>query len=101
MFLRITDGRKYCYYSMYAWSCTIVMGVVAIFAHFTLDYPEDKVPKSLEEDEQESIGSLGIIIFFMPIAFTVLANIFFFATTLKIINRMNTYGRIHHKLKHR
>ncbi|XP_022909700.2 probable G-protein coupled receptor Mth-like 5 [Onthophagus taurus] len=98
VFLRITDGRKYCYYSVYAWSCTILMGFVAMFAHYTLDYPAEQTLKTFEE--QESIGSLGIIIFFMPIAFTVIANIFFFATTMKIINRMNTYGRIHHKLKH-
>lgn len=100
VFLRITDGKKYCYYSAYAWSLTIVMGALALFAHFTMDYPQTKHTKSKLEPEQETIGSLGIIIFFVPVAFTVLINIFFFATTLKILNRMNTYGRIHHKLKH-
>ncbi|GJQ66180.1 GPRMTH5 [Trypoxylus dichotomus] len=99
VFLRITDGRKYCYYSMYCWSCTIILGLIAIFAHYTMDYPTLKNYNS-PEPEQESIGSLGIIIFFMPVAITVLINTFFFATTFKIINRMNTYGRIHHKLKH-
>lgn len=98
VFLRITDGKKYCYYSAYAWSCTIVMGALAIFAHYTMDY-QDK-SKSKFEYEQETIGSLGIIIFFVPVSFTVLVNVFFFVTTLKILNRMNTYGRIHHKLKH-
>uniref|UniRef100_A0A1Y1NNN9 G-protein coupled receptors family 2 profile 2 domain-containing protein n=1 Tax=Photinus pyralis TaxID=7054 RepID=A0A1Y1NNN9_PHOPY len=98
VFLRITDGKKYCYYSAYAWSCTIVMGALALFAHYTMDYQENS--KSKFEYEQETIGSLGIIIFFVPVSFTVLVNVFFFVTTLKILNRMNTYGRIHHKLKH-
>nr|ANB32482.1 G-protein coupled receptor Mth-like 5-2 protein mRNA [Dastarcus helophoroides] len=98
VFLRITDGKKYCYYSAYAWSCTIVLGVLAVFAHFTMDYED--FSKTRRVDEREEIGSLGMIIFFVPIAFTVLADVFFFATTLKTINRMHTYGRIHHKLRH-
>lgn len=98
VFLRITDGKKYCYYSAYAWSCTIILGTLALFAHYTMDYQSKTKPKI--ENEQETIGSLGIIIFFVPVSFTVLVNIFFFVTTLKILNRMNTYGRIHHKLKH-
>ncbi|XP_072391044.1 probable G-protein coupled receptor Mth-like 5 [Diabrotica undecimpunctata] len=101
VFLRITDGKKYCYYSGYAWSCTLVLGALAIFAHFTMDYPEMSLQqKTTNEEEREQIGSLGTIIFFVPVAFTVLADVFFFATTLKIINRMHTYGRIHHKLRH-
>lgn len=98
VYLRITDGKKYCYYSGYAWANTIIMGCLAVFAHYTMDYPAMK--KRLSDLEQEQIGSLAMIIFFMPIAFTVLVNIFFLATTMKLINRMNTYGRIHHKLKH-
>ncbi|RZC35777.1 G-protein coupled receptor Mth-like 5 [Asbolus verrucosus] len=97
VFLRITDGKKYCYYSAYSWSCTFVLGILAVFAHFTMDYPQT-TPKS---EEKEEIGSLGIIIFFVPVAFTILMDIFFFVTTVKIINRMHTYGRIHHKLRHR
>ncbi|XP_030764100.1 probable G-protein coupled receptor Mth-like 5 [Sitophilus oryzae] len=99
VFLRITDGKKYCYYGLYAWSCTIILGVLAVFAHFTMDYPEFKA-KNVQDPEQEQIGSLGMIIFFVPVAFTVLVDVFFFATTLKKINRMHTYGRIHHKLRH-
>lgn len=98
VFLRITDGKKYCYYSAYAWTCTITMGALALFAHYTIDYADKGMQKF--EHEQDTIGSLAIIIFFVPVSFTVLVNIFFFITTLKILNRMNTYGRIHHKLKH-
>lgn len=101
VFLRITDGRKYCYYSGYAWSCTLLLGALAIFAHLTMDYDEvDFQSKSTYDQTREQIGSLGTIIFFVPVAFTLLADMFFFATTLKIINRMHTYGRIHHKLRH-
>ncbi|XP_018324370.1 probable G-protein coupled receptor Mth-like 5 [Agrilus planipennis] len=98
VFLRITDKKKYCYYSIYVWSCTILMGFLAVFGHFALDYPQ--VRRLTFEGEQEAIGSLGIIIFFVPVAFTILVNVFFFAATVKVLNRMNTYGRIHHKLKH-
>lgn len=46
-------------------------------------------------------GWLGIAVFFTPIAFIILVNIFFYVTTHKIISRMSTYGRIHHKLKNK
>ncbi|KAJ8982913.1 hypothetical protein NQ317_004567 [Molorchus minor] len=99
VFLLITDGKKYCYHCGFVWSCTLVMGALAIFAHFTMDYPEFGEPiRSF--DEQEQIGSLGLIIFFAPVAFAILTDVFFFATTLQRINRMHTYGRIHHKLRH-
>ncbi|XP_023025207.1 G-protein coupled receptor Mth-like 5 [Leptinotarsa decemlineata] len=101
VFLRITDGKKYCYYCSYAWSCTIVLGFLAVFAHFTMDYPDVQYTQNLTFDQQrEQIGSLGLIIFFVPVAFTVIADVFFFATTMKTINKMHTYGRIHHKLRH-
>ncbi|KAJ8958742.1 hypothetical protein NQ318_016470, partial [Aromia moschata] len=99
VFLRITDGKKYCYHCGFVWSCTLVLGILAIFAHFTMDYQDFNAPITSFED-QEQMGSLGMIIFFAPVAFTVLADVFFFATTLQRINRMHTYGRIHHKLRH-
>ncbi|KAG5870807.1 hypothetical protein JTB14_005357 [Gonioctena quinquepunctata] len=101
VFLRITDGKKYCYYCSYAWSCTIILGVFAIAAHFTMDYPDVQYSHNLTFDqEREQIGSLGLIIFFVPIAFTILVDVFFLSTTMKTINRMHTYGRIHHKVRH-
>lgn len=55
VFLRITDGKKYCYYGGYAWSCTLVLGILALFAHFTMDYTE--VKQNLTFDQQrEQIG---------------------------------------------
>ncbi|KAH1007750.1 probable G-protein coupled receptor Mth-like 5 [Dendroctonus ponderosae] len=99
VFLRITDGKKYCYYGAYAWSCTIILGCLAMFAHFTMDYA-DLSSEITVDQPREQIGSLAMIIFFVPVAFTVLADVFFFVTTLKKINRMHTYGRIHHKLRH-
>lgn len=41
VFLRITDGRKYCYYSLYVWGCTLTMGGLALFAHLILDTGRD------------------------------------------------------------
>ena len=96
VFLRVTDGRKYCWYSGYAWGATSLMAGIAIFAHYFLDSPAKK--RSIFEN-QETIGTLGITIFFAPIAFIIIINVFFYVTTLKVMSRMNTYGRIHHKLK--
>ncbi|XP_018567379.1 probable G-protein coupled receptor Mth-like 5 [Anoplophora glabripennis] len=100
VFLRITDGKKYCYYCAYSWSCTLILGTLAILAHFTMDYSDIKYKPISPYEEQEEVGSLGMIIFFVPVAFTIIVDIFFFATTLQTINRMHTYGRIHHKLRH-
>lgn len=44
-------------------------------------------------------GWLGIAVFFTPVAFTIIFNLFFYVTTLKVIKRINIYGRIHYKLK--
>ncbi|XP_032589716.1 probable G-protein coupled receptor Mth-like 5 isoform X1 [Drosophila mojavensis] len=97
VFLRVTDGRKYCYYSFYAWGCTATMAVLAVFAHFFLD--ADSYKKENMRGEQQTIGWLGICIFFAPIACTIIVNIFFYVTTRKLINRRTVYGRIAHKLK--
>lgn len=97
VFLRVTDGRKYCWYSGYAWGTTILLSVLAVFAHFYLDTGTIKNQYLFED--QETIGWLGIAVFFTPIAFTVIINLFFYVTTLKVMNRINSYGRIHQKLK--
>lgn len=97
VFLRVTDGRKYCYYSSFAWGFTFLLGITAIFAHFFLDTDSYKEPNLTVE--QETISWLGISIFFAPIACSILIDIFFYVTTVKLINRRNVYGRIQHKLK--
>ncbi|XP_050316893.1 probable G-protein coupled receptor Mth-like 5 [Bactrocera neohumeralis] len=97
VFLRVTDGRKYCYYSAYAWGLTALMAALAVFAHFFLD--ADSYKQQYVIGDQQTIGWLGIWIFFAPIACIILINIFFYVTTLKLINRRNVYGRIQHKLR--
>ncbi|XP_013170684.1 PREDICTED: probable G-protein coupled receptor Mth-like 5 [Papilio xuthus] len=108
VFLRVTDVRKYCYYSSVVWSSVILMTALAISAHFLLDTGTNPYRKTrtqfsssilIDDVEQETIGWLGIAIFFTPVAFTILFNIFFYITTLKVIKRINIYGRIHYKLK--
>uniref|UniRef100_A0A182XKI4 G-protein coupled receptors family 2 profile 2 domain-containing protein n=1 Tax=Anopheles quadriannulatus TaxID=34691 RepID=A0A182XKI4_ANOQN len=109
VFLRVSDGRKYCWYSGYAWGCTGTMAAIAVFAHYFLDLPGSNrsatgadIHQSAREsffEGQDNISWLGIAVFFTPIAFIIIVNIFFFVTTLRFINRMHTYGRIHHKLR--
>ncbi|KAJ9600193.1 hypothetical protein L9F63_009527, partial [Diploptera punctata] len=100
VFLRVTDGRKYCYYSCYAWGCTAVMAAISLFAHFMLDTTQTKDLKPSLFQTQKTIGWLGKAVFFTPVAFTILINIFFYLTTGHVINQMSTYGRIHHKMKY-
>ncbi|XP_038206468.1 probable G-protein coupled receptor Mth-like 5 [Zerene cesonia] len=108
VFLRVTDVRKYCYYSSVVWSSVTLMAAMAICAHFLLDTGTNPYRKMrtqfsssilVDDVEQETIGWLGIAIFFTPVAFTIIFNLFFYITTLKVIKRINIYGRIHYKLK--
>lgn len=100
--MRVTDARKYCRYGLYAWSCTLVMGLIAVGAHFMLETPQARRAAAASLlHRQEVLGSLAMAVFFTPVALTVLVNIFFYATTMQILNRMTTYGRIHDKLRHR
>jgi len=73
------------------------MAALAIFGHFFLDTKTSKKTNVIED--QETIGFLGLTLFFIPIALLTLLNLFYYITTLKIVNSINTYGRIHHKLK--
>lgn len=97
VFLRVTDGRKYCWYSGYAWGMTLTLSITAVFAHLFLDTGTIKEQYLFED--QETIGWLGMAVFFSPIAFTIVINLFFYASTLKVMNRINSYGRIHNKLR--
>lgn len=99
VFLRVTDGRKYCYYSTYVWCSTISIAGTAIFAHFTLETNKPIIGGKMYPP-QETIGWLGISVLFTSIAFTIIIDLCFVLTTANKIKRMNTYGRIHHKMKY-
>lgn len=58
VFLRITDGKKYCYYGGYAWSCTAVLGALALFAHYLMDYPNSKKRGLTFDQEREQFGKV-------------------------------------------
>lgn len=57
VFLRVTDGKKYCWYSLYAWGSTISLASLGIFAHLFLDIATPK--RGFLADEIESMGKLG------------------------------------------
>lgn len=59
VFLRVTDGRKYCYYSCYAWGVTFMMASIALFAHFMLDTNSFK---SSTPSTQKTIGQFTIFV---------------------------------------
>ncbi|XP_008554127.1 probable G-protein coupled receptor Mth-like 5 [Microplitis demolitor] len=99
IFLRVSDGQKYCYYSMYVWGSTVTIAGTAIFAHFTLE-----TNKVIVEDEfhhvQETVGWLGMSVLFTSVAFTIIVNICFTLMTVNTIKQNGTYGRIQHKIKY-
>lgn len=61
VFLRITDGRKYCYYSLYVWGCTLTMGGMALFAHLILDTHHANINKNYSSHSSSSFveGAIG------------------------------------------
>ncbi|CAL1675410.1 unnamed protein product [Lasius platythorax] len=99
VFLRVTDGRKYCYYSSWVWCLTICIAGTAIFAHFALETNKPTVGGTTYP-AQETVGWLGISVMFTCIAFTVVIDLCLVLTTANRIKRMSTYGRIHHKMKY-
>lgn len=100
VFLKFTDGTKYCWYSFYAWGSTACMASLGVFAHFFLDITPPK-KMFLFEEELETVGILALSIFFVTNAIAIGANVYFFISTRNYLNsRMNaSYGRIHYKLK--
>ncbi|XP_015363431.1 PREDICTED: probable G-protein coupled receptor Mth-like 5 [Diuraphis noxia] len=106
VFLRITDGRKYCYYSLYVWGCTLTMGGMSLFAHLILDSRDSNSNRSYSSHPstttsiEGAIGWLGISVIFVPVICTILVNLFFYVSTKTVIKRMSTYGQIHHKMKY-
>lgn len=99
VFLRVTDGRKYCYYSSWVWCLTICIAGTAIFAHFVLETNKPTVGGTTYP-AQETVGWLGLSVMFMCIASTIVIDLCLILTTANRIKRMSTYGRIHHKMKY-
>lgn len=100
VFLRITDGTKYCWYSFYAWGSTACMASLGIVAHLFLDIQTTK-KVYLFDDEVESLGVLGLTIYFITIVGAITACVYFYVSTQTYLNQRlhASYGRIHYKLK--
>lgn len=99
VYLRVTDKKKYCYYSFYVWGTSLSIGATAVFAHLTLETNKPLV-RGITFPAQETIGWLGVSVLFMSVAFTIVVDLCFILTTSNTIKRMSTYGRIHHKMKY-
>ncbi|XP_012233602.2 probable G-protein coupled receptor Mth-like 5 [Linepithema humile] len=99
VFLRVTDGRKYCYYSSWVWGLTICLAGTAFFAHFVLETDKHTVAGPMYP-AQETVGLLGMSVMFTCIGFAVIIDLCLILTTANRIKRINTYGRIHHKMKY-
>lgn len=99
IFLRVTDGRKFCYYTSYVVGFTVVIAATAIFAHSALETNKPRIGGTTYP-EQELMGWLGMSVISSSIAFTMIVDLCFVVSTTKTIRKINSYGRIHHKLKY-
>lgn len=101
VFLRSTDGRKYCYYSCYVWGCTATLGIIAVLAHFMFENPK-KGPSETHicSANQRNVEWMGLAVFFIPIALLVITNIYFWRSTALTMGRILSFGRIHSKLRY-
>ena len=60
VFLRSTDGRKYCYYSCYVWGCTTTLGVIALFAHFMFETnTKEESSTAICSANQRNVGKMN------------------------------------------
>jgi len=63
VFLRVTDKRKYCYYSFYVWGCTLSMAAIALFCHFVLDVNLNSASMPMSQRQLGWSTTFFIIIF--------------------------------------
>lgn len=96
VFIRLTDGKKYCYYSVYVWTSTFIMIGMGVFADIFLDTNKEVYAYAYL---QGVIGWLGTSVFFIAIAVIILVNVFFCLSTVDVMRKISTYGRVHYKLK--
>ncbi|KAJ8670442.1 hypothetical protein QAD02_001701 [Eretmocerus hayati] len=99
VFIRSSDGKKYCCYSTFVWGCTISIAATAMFAHFTLETSKPIVG-GVSFEAQETLGGLALSVLFTSVAFTIAIDVCYITTTMDKLKRIRTYGRIHHKMKY-
>merc|ERR1719167_1234518 len=75
VFTRVTDGQRCCYYSMYVTITTSSIACLAIAVHFLIGKEEGF--------GRYKVGPIALAIFYFPVVFLLLINVFFYWTSTK------------------
>ena len=81
VFTRVTDGQRCCYYSVYVIIATIMVAAIAITVHFLIG------------PEQFKVRSASLAVFYAPVVFLLIINVFFWWTSTKQIGKQLVYNR--------
>ena len=87
-FTRVTDGQRLRYYSLYIILGTGIVVTSALCIHFFI---EDETTDQISENYR--LGVYALAAFYSPVAFTLLANIYFYFTSQKRISTQLVYNR--------
>jgi hypothetical protein len=85
VFTRVTDGQRCCYYSMYVTITTSSIACLAIAVHFLIGKQEGF--------GRYKVGPIALAIFYFPVVFILLVNVFFYWTSTKQIGKQLVYNR--------
>ena len=85
VFTRVTDGQRCCYYSIYVSLVTSVITALAVSVHFLID--------SDEEGGKFKVGSASLAIFYAPVVFLLIINVYFWWTSTRQIGKQLVYNR--------
>ena len=85
VFTRVTDGQRCCYYSIYVSLVTSVITALAVSVHFLID--------SDEEAGKFKVGSASLAIFYAPVVFLLIINVYFWWTSTRQIGKQLVYNR--------
>jgi len=85
VFTRVTDGQRCCYYSLYVILTTATISGTATATHFLI---------GREEGFGEfKVGPASLAIFYAPVLFLLMVNVFFWWTSTRQIGKQLVYNR--------
>merc|ERR1711971_1504855 len=85
VFTRVTDGQRCCYYSLYVILGTGLVSGTATAAHFLVGRQEGY--------GEFKVGPASLAIFYAPVLFLLLVNVFFWWTATRQIGKQLVYNR--------
>ena len=85
VFTRVTDSQRCCYYSIYVSLATAIITAIAVSVHFLLGGDE--------EAAEYKVSSASLAIFYAPVVFLLIINVYFWWTSTRQIGKQLVYNR--------